>query len=293
MNKLITAITLTSILALTQACSSLSTIPNAEESKPIVKDNHDDHSNNHEKYSNDNPKTALGKSIAEAKLMTPLNMLPNTIVPLLINVQNLNGEPVKTFETFQEKLMHLIVVSEDLQFFAHLHPDYQDNGQFKVSANFPQAGRYTLFSDYKPAQSPQQISVLKTQVGGESPSATPINFDRTKTFGTAQINLTSSQAHIKANEEVTLTFDLKDSGTNQPLTDLQPYLGEKGHLVIIKKSPPLTASDYIHAHALDDGSVGKVAFVTKFPKSGEYKLWGQFNRNGKVVTADFWIHVRD
>lgn len=112
-------------------------------------------------------------------------------------------------------------------------------------------------------------------------------------MGTAQINLISSPDHIKASEEVTLTFDLKDTVTNQPLTDLQPYLGEKGHLVIIKKSTPLTASDYIHAHALADDLAGKVTFVTKFPTSGEYKLWGQFNRNGKIVTADFGIHVRD
>jgi hypothetical protein len=38
-----------------------------------------------------------------------------------------------------------------------------------VAASFPKAGKYTLFSDYKPAQSPEQISVLKTQIGGESP----------------------------------------------------------------------------------------------------------------------------
>ncbi len=290
MDKLITAIALTSVLALTQACSSLSTISNAEESKPTVKDNH---TNKHGEHSSDHQKTSSETTIAEAKLTTPLNMLPNTTVPLLIDVQNLNGKAVEKFEVFQEKLMHLIVVSDDLQFFEHLHPSYQHNGRFKVSANFPQAGKYTLFSDYKPAQSLEQISVLKTEVGGESPSATPMNFDRTKTFGTAQINLTSSQAHIKAGEKVTLTFDLKDPVTNQPLTDLQPYLGEKGHLVIVKKSTPLTASDYIHAHALGDGSVGKVTFVTKFPKSGEYKLWGQFNRNGKIVTADFGIHVRD
>ena len=295
MNKLISAIALTSILVLTQACSEVSTLSNAEEPKPIVKGTHDDHANTHKhgESSHDDKKTSVETTIAEAKLTTPLNMLPNTIVPLLIDVQNPNGEPVKTFETFQEKLMHLIVVSDDLQFFNHLHPNYQNNGRFKVAASFPKAGKYTLFSDYKPAQSPEQISVLKTQIGGESPSATPINFDRSKIFGTAQINLISSQDHIKASEEVTLTFDLKDPVTNQPLTDLQPYLGEKGHLVIIKKSTPLTASDYIHAHALADDSAGKVTFATKFPTSGEYKLWGQFNRNGKIVTADFGIHVRD
>ncbi|WP_271252433.1 hypothetical protein [Pseudanabaena sp. Chao 1811] len=289
MNKLITAIALTSVLALTQACSSLSTISNAEEPKPVAKDNH---ANKHGEHS-DHQKTSSETTIAEAKLTTPLNILPNTTVPLLIDVQDLNGKAVEKFEVFQEKLMHLIVVSDDLQFFDHIHPSYQHNGRFKVSVNFPQAGKYTLFSDYKPAQSLEQISVLKTQVIGESPLDKPINFDRTKTFGKTHINLSSSQDHIKASEEVTLTFDLKDTDTNQPITDLQPYLGEKGHLVIIKKSTPLTASDYIHAHALDSSSEGKVTFMTKFAKSGEYKLWGQFNRNGKIVTADFGIHVRD
>lgn len=293
MNELITAIALTSILVLTQACTEVSTISNAEEPKPIATNNHDDRHKHGEPF-HDDKKTSMEKlTVAKANLTTPLNMLPNTTVPLLIDVQNLNGKVIEDFEIFQEKLMHLIIVSDDLQFFDHLHPNYQQNGRFKVSASFPQAGKYTLFSDYKPAQSPEQISVLKTQVGGRSPSAVPINFDRTKTFRTAQINLISSQDRIKAGEEVTLTFDLKDTATNQPLTDLQPYLGEKGHLVIIKKSTPLTASDYIHAHALADDSLGKVAFVTKFPKSGEYKLWGQFNRNGKIVTADFGIHVRD
>ncbi|BBC25017.1 hypothetical protein [Pseudanabaena sp. ABRG5-3] len=292
MNKLITAIALTSILALTQACSSLSTISNAEEPKPIATDNHPN-ANKHGEHPSDRQKTSSETTIAEAKLTTPLNILPNTTVPLLIDVQDLNGKAVEKFEVFQEKLMHLIVVSDDLQFFDHIHPSYQHNGRFKVSANFPQAGKYTLFSDYKPAQSPEQISVLKTQVIGEIPSDKPINFDRTKTFGKTHINLSSSQDHIKASEEVTLTFDLKDPDTNQPITDLQPYLGEKGHLVIIKKSTPLTASDYIHAHALDSSSEGKVTFVTKFAKSGEYKLWGQFNRNGKIVTADFGVHVRD
>ncbi|BCL38001.1 hypothetical protein [Nostoc sp. MS1] len=33
-------------------------------------------------------------------------------------------------------------------------------------------------------------------------------------------------------------------------------------------------------------------YITKFPKPGKYKLWGQFNRNGKIVTADFWVNVQ-
>ncbi|MFN7661908.1 MAG: hypothetical protein ACK5P3_27990, partial [Dolichospermum sp.] len=69
------------------------------------------------------------------------------------------------------------------------------------------------------------------------------------------------------------------------------YLGEKGHLVIIKSSSPLTKSDYIHAHALKNSPDGKIEFETKFPKSGTYKMWLQFNRNGNIKTADFWVKV--
>ncbi len=75
------------------------------------------------------------------------------------------------------------------------------------------------------------------------------------------------------------------------IKDLQPYLGEKGHLVIIKNSQKLTKSDYIHAHALKNSPTGEIDFATSFPQPGKYKLWLQFNRNGKINTADFWVNV--
>jgi hypothetical protein len=99
------------------------------------------------------------------------------------------------------------------------------------------------------------------------------------------------EAEIKAGKEVKLSFDLQDVAKKQPVQDLQPYLGEKGHLVIVRSSSPLTASDYIHAHALKDSLPGQVNFTSNFPQKGTYKLWLQFNRNGKVNTADFWVNV--
>jgi hypothetical protein len=68
-------------------------------------------------------------------------------------------------------------------------------------------------------------------------------------------------------------------------------LGEKGHLVIVKQSSPLTKLDYIHAHGVKDSPSNQVEFITSFPRSGVYKLWGQFNRNDKIITADFWVNV--
>lgn len=229
----------------------------------------------------------------QAKLTVPEAIAPNKPVNLAIDIQDKSGKAIAKFDTFQEQVMHLIVVSDDLQFFNHIHPVYKQNGRFEISTSFPRPGSYTLFSDYKPSGQKEQVSVLKTQVLGNSQSATQINFNRSKTVGNTKANLMFSQPTLKAGQEVMLVFDLRDAANNQPVKDLQPYLGERGHLVIVKQSSPLTRSDYIHAHAhaMEGMPPGEVHFMTSFPKPGKYKLWGQFNRNGRIVTTDFWVNV--
>ncbi|HEY9601998.1 MAG TPA: hypothetical protein V6C85_10335 [Allocoleopsis sp.] len=294
------AIAITSTLLLTQGCS---VSPKAEEKPVAPTQQHESHSmgneethssdqsNSHEGHSMDDMGHGEQSSLAQAKLTTPKDITPNKPVPLVINVQDSGGKAITKFDTFQEKLMHLIVVSDDLQFFSHIHPNYKENGRFEVEASFPASGSYTLFSDYKPARQNEQVSVLNTQVPGNSPSAPPIDLNTTKTFADTKANLTFSQPTLKAGQEVTLTFNLKQTSNNQPITDLQPYLGERGHLVILKQSSPLTKANYIHAHAMKDTPAAQVSFMTSFPTPGKYKLWGQFNRNGKIVVADFWVNV--
>jgi hypothetical protein len=101
-----------------------------------------------------------------------------------------------------------------------------------------------------------------------------------------------SQPTLKAGEETHIIFNLQDVVSQQAMKYLQPYLGERGHLVIFKQSSPLTETDYIHAHAMKDTPDGEIHFMTTFPKPGKYKMWGQFSRNGKIVVADFWVDVQ-
>ncbi len=292
MNRFITAIAVTTTLLLAQSCSLL---PSFEEKtiSAVTHQHEDDSMNgmNYGEHSTSGKGDGEKKASTQARLTVTTNITPNNIVPIVINVQNLDRKVIANFDTFQEKLMHLIVVSDNLQFFSHLHPNYKENGQFEVETRFPQAGGYTFFSDYKPTGQTEQVSVLKTQVAVNSPTAPKIDLNRTKTFNDIKVNLALSEPTVKAGKEVTLMFNLQDASNNQPLTDLQPYLGERGHLVILKQSSPLTREDYIHAHAMKDTPTGQVHFMTSFPQPGKYKLWGQFNRNDKIVTADFWLNV--
>lgn len=291
MKIFLNAIAITTTLVLAQSCSLL---PKAEEKAiSVTTHQYEEHSmsdSHHGEHSTSGTVHGEKKALTQAKLKVPSNITPNKSIPILIDVQDLDGKLIAKFDTFQEKLMHLIIVSDDLQVFSHLHPTYKENGQFAVEAIFPQAGGYTFFSDYKPAGQTEQISVLKAQVTGNSIPAPEIDIKRSKTFNDTEVNLALSEPTVKAGKEVTLIFKLQDASNNQPLTDLQPYLGEKGHLVILRQST-LTAEDYIHAHALKNTPAGQVHFMASFPQPGKYKLWGQFNRNGKIVTADFWINA--
>ena len=299
MNRFITAIAIVTTLSIVQGCTQLAQV---KEEPLMTTTTHSNtthteetsHShaatdiNSHGEHGDDHANTSTS---TQAKLTTTGVIRPNTPTTLQIEVQDKDGNAIAQFDQFQEQIMHLIAVSDDLQIFQHLHPVYKGNGQFEVEAQFPQSGSYTLFSDYQPTGQPEQVSVLKTRVAGDNTSVAQVNWSRTKTFNETIVGFAPTQATIRAGQDVVLRFNLQDANSNQPVTELQPYLGEKGHLVILRQSPALMRESYIHAHAVQNTLDNQVHFATRFPQPGRYKLWGQFNRDGEIITADFWVEV--
>jgi hypothetical protein len=296
MKRFLSSIFVVTTLLVASACSSTTKSTNKStkvEVSPSMMMNHDqDSMGGHEGHSMENMNHENNsQTTTKATLNAPKTLTPNQSVNLVIDIQDATGKPVNKFDIFQEKIMHLIVVRDDLNSFAHIHPEYKENGRFQVTTKFPESGNYTLFSDYKPAGNKENVSLMNITIPGTVPLPKNLEkFTKTKTISDTKVNLNISAPKIKVGQDINLTFDLKDN-KNQPIKDLQPYLGEKGHLVIIKSSSPLTSSDYIHAHAIKNTPDGKIEFHTKFPKPGTYKMWMQFNRNGQIKTADFWVNV--
>ncbi len=66
----------------------------------------------------------------------------STIITANITEQN-TGDIIQEFEFIHDKLMHIIIVGEDLSYFAHLHPTYEThNGNFSINHTFPESGKY-------------------------------------------------------------------------------------------------------------------------------------------------------
>ncbi|ERT05903.1 ytkA-like family protein [Lyngbya aestuarii BL J] len=298
MNRfLISLFAVPSLLTLIQSCAvnspSKDASTQAQQTHQMNHNSGDNLSAHHQSsthsHSNHSSESA---SLTKAQLTKPSQIAVNQPQTFLIEIQDKTGKPITDFETFQEQLMHLIVVSEDLDVFEHLHPEYDGDGLFQVEITFPKPGSYTLVTDYKPSRMSEEITLLNAQVPGvQLTSSVKINENMSQILEDTQITLTSSQPVLQSGQEVTLKFNLKDAKTNQPINDLKPYLGEQGHLVIFKQSNPLTKADYIHAHALKNTPPDEVHFMTNFPKPGTYKVWGQFNRNGKIITSSFWVKV--
>lgn len=232
-----------------------------------------------------------------AKLISPANLSSTQGVPLEFKVQNQAGQAVENFDTPQEKPMHLVVVSDDLRFFEHVHPNYQGQGKFAINHNFPSPGTYTLFTDYKPSGSNEQVSAEKISIPGKVPIPDRLeSFADTQTVENTNIKLQLTPGKLTAGKNIKFSFNLTDTTKKQPVADLQTYLGKQAHLVIIRSSSPLTATDYIHAHPLNSSNPsspnpGKIEFQSQFPQKGTYKIWLQFQRNGKIATAPFWLNV--
>ncbi|MBD2494421.1 hypothetical protein [Nostoc sp. FACHB-280] len=287
-------IVLTSLL-IVSGCSSVkkSDKTQVSGSEPHQTDHQHNMSSEHQGHSMEHTSDGAKTNITtQAKLTTPKNLIPNQPVNLVINIQDTDGKSINKFDTFQEKLMHLIIVREDLATYDHIHPTYKGNGRFEVSANFSTPGNYSLFSDYKPSGQNEALSLMQIKIPGSIPLPKSLEkFEKTKVISNVKVNLDVANQNIQAGKEVTLNFDIKDTANNQPIKGLETYLGERGHLVILKSSSPLTVADYIHAHAHKNSPDGQIKFVTNFPQPGTYKLWMQFQRNGKVSTADFWVNV--
>ena len=61
-----------------------------------------------------------------------------------------------------------------------------------------------------------------------------------------------------------------------------------GHLVVLSAD----GTKYVHAHPLTaQASTGTVEFEVHFPEPGTYKVWGQFQRGGKVFTIPAVIGI--
>src|SRR5262249_32953065 len=67
------------------------------------------------------------------------------------------GEAIKKFETVHERQYHLFVISQDMEYFQHIHPEEQADGTWTIDVTLPKAGYYKMLSDFMPGGGSSQF----------------------------------------------------------------------------------------------------------------------------------------
>ena len=224
------------------------------------------------------------------------------------------------------KLMHLFVIAENGHAnFAHLHPTTTDSVSFTSVLPPLPAGRYRVFADVLHATGLTQTLTTTITLGAPRGSATIGWLDADDAWITGGIQgsgattmladgsslawLDAAASHI-VDQEAGLRFRVTPpAGDTAPL---EPYLEMLGHAVVVRDDGAV----FVHLHPMgtisvaaqrmlsrgrgdahgmsmggDAGIGDTLHFPYAFPARGNYTVWVQVKRHGRVLTGAFTVAV--
>lgn len=209
-------------------------------------------------------------------------------VPLAFRVLDDAGAPLTSYQRLHDKELHLIVVRRDLTGFQHVHPERAPDGTWRTSVAL-RPGDWRVFADFAASGADGPIALGADLAVAGSYDPQPLGpATSTTTVDGYTVELTGD---LESGAESELTLSVSRDG--RPVSDLQPYLGSYGHLVVLR------AGDLGYLHVHPAGSPGDgvtpagpgITFFATAPSAGSYRLFLDFQHDGVVRTAVLTVHT--
>jgi hypothetical protein len=207
-------------------------------------------------------------------------------------------------------LMHLFVIRlPALDEVWHLHPRRSESGLFVHDLPGMPAGRYQLYADVVHANGlPETMSAefeLTSAIAGGSELTGDDTHGKPEVNGQRQIRFARDSAY-RPKHPTTFTFSLTEPG------GAELYMGMPGHAMFLRKdrgvfahvhpggSVPMAALALTREAQADPHAMHRLmaaaapataAFPYGFPSPGEYRIFVQMKRAGRVETAAFDVAV--
>lgn len=228
--------------------------------------------------------------------------------------------PIEELTIAHDRKLHLLLIGEDMQTFAHIHPETSEiqtkadaeSGIFRIIHTFPKAGRYILLADYvvKGREIQKQFFI---DVAGSSTLAAAQE-EESKVFEKDGYRVTlDTPETIQTGELTKMTFTIEKDG--EPADTLGAYLAAPMHVAVIRHDfeEPLHThgevylpgsatfqglfADYItyHSHFVPAAFGPKVQARLTFDEPGTYQIFAEFLHNDdseeNIVASTFTVRV--
>lgn len=264
------------------------------DSKAPAAPSEDAHGGGHETQGAE-PTPVRGLAVAENGLRVVVEdpeLQRNRDERLAFRIVDERGETVRDFDVEHTKRMHLIVARRDLTGFQHLHPEQGRDGTWSTRVKLDVAGSYRLFADFSHEDEAHTLATDLRVDGRADLRALPAPQAAQVSDGGYDVRLDAG--HARPGEEADLRFTITKNG--QPI-HTEPYLGAGGHLVALREGDLA----FLHVHPTDadhgddaaaDDHDDAIGFGATFPTEGRYRLFLQFQHEGRVHTVAFTQEVK-
>jgi len=256
------------------------------------------------------PSMSKEETVASIKTK-PEHLTAGTTATIFFSIKDLKGRPITDLTIHHDRLIHVVIASQDFSVFAHIHPqdfgpitgEMKKTAKYPVRYAFPKAGRYIVGLDYAVKGEPVSKHFIVNVTGGPEMGPPKKDLDREKRFGDLEVRFSSMPEHITAGKEVMLSYLFRENG--KPVTDLEPYLSAPMHLAIISGD----LEHFIHTHGEIPGMPAmehhehhmqmtvpkqfgpQIDVPVVFPVKGLYQIFGQVGYQGRVILTSFMVEV--
>ncbi|MBB6451847.1 hypothetical protein HNQ94_000268 [Salirhabdus euzebyi] len=199
---------------------------------------------------------------------------------LSIYIEDKDKRAVKLVKN-HEKLMHLIIVSSDLQEFYHLHPTQVDEKTFHAQIQLKDNKAYQAFVDVMVEGKSYLIRPIRIANSKENHEdyKSSLELDSSNSKDIQGVNIELESSPFVVGKKVELNFKIADR-----IPD--PYLGALGHVVITNED----VDKFIHVHPKSNS---ETKFEAHFEEGGKYKLWAEFKFGNDVIAFPYVFKVEE
>jgi hypothetical protein len=235
----------------------------------------------------------------------PLQVAKPGAARLSFTIRQPSGEPLTAYKRGPgpHTGVHLIVVRRDLSVLIHRHPPIGPGGRIEETIRFPSAGPYRVLVDAYPANTRNfQLHSNIRVAGPYRPQPLP-PFNPVVTLDGYRISLAGPR-RLHPIEPAFFTATVTDpQGRPARFT---PWFGALAHAIFFRTG----SLDYFHTHVCGPAtpgctsilggtkvvghstSPGKAHVGVLLPVAGTWRLFLQFQTNGRILTAPFTLRVR-